>query len=147
MGLDEFVTPEGFARDFFEMADAVPLPFDPQEKGTRWFEGRMQAVAKKHGLHCQNLTNGGEWMTVDHVFVEGNNYVNFPLVAVEHENGDISKSAKRGELPVAGKDAANIEWACWKALAMRSHLSVLVAYPWAKDKEKTLKVLASIVDC
>ena len=148
MSVDELVSVEGFARNFFDAATKEPLPSDPKENGTKWFEGRMQALAEKHGVYCQNYSSShpGEWMKVDHVFVAKDSYVDFPLVAVEHENGHISSTAQRGWVPPGDERGAYIEWACWKAIAMRSRLSVLVAYPYEKDRDAVLDLLAKIVE-
>lgn len=147
-GVDDLIAARGFATAFFELADKDPLPSNPKERGTKWFERRMQALGTKFGVHCQNYSSArpGEWMKVDHVFVAQDSYVNFPLVAVEHENGDISSRAKGGRIPPGDARGAYIEWACWKAIAMRSRLAVLVAYPYEKDKNAVLDLLAKIVD-
>ena len=67
---------------------------------TDWFGKCMQSVAEADGLYCkshQHPTDRGEWMQIDHVFVENNDYADFPIVAVEHENGGLG--SKDGDLP------------------------------------------------
>ncbi len=102
---------------------------------TRWAEDCMLEIANTQKLHCQNRANtlcpGQEWMKIDHIFVKKDKkgtppYDSFPLIAVEHENGEFGGSD--GNLPPGDKQYASIEWAFWKVLSMRSKLSVLVAY-------------------
>ncbi len=108
----------------------------------------MLRLAADHGLYCQNKQSRrpGEWMNVDHVFIQSDTYVDFPLVAIEHENRDLSGVSKAGIAPVGDTQGAFIEWAAWKALSMRARLHVTVAYPWRKDKASTLGVLTRMVE-
>jgi hypothetical protein len=112
------------------------------EPTTKWFEKCMQKIAKEHGLHCQNRlaredgkSTGREWMNVDHVFVPQERwYSQFPEIVVEHENGDFG-TKETGKLVDPRAEKASIEWAFWKCLAMRSRLSVLVAYPQVSSRK------------
>ena len=127
-------TPEAFWEEFLKTVKETP-PYLDDKAYTSWFEKRMLEVAENNNVYCQNLSTENrreEWMNVDHVFVEKNEYNCFPLVAVEHENGGLG--GKRGELPGPHVKKASIEWAAWKCLTMRCHLSVLIAYP--EDEEK-----------
>lgn len=83
-------------------------------------------------------------MKIDHVFVEDNRYDCFPLIAVEHENGNVSPNVRLGALPPGTDRKAHIEWAMWKVLAMQAHLRVLVCYPWHNDKNDVLARLAEM---
>lgn len=137
-----------FTDAFFRRANAAPPPADGARPATAWFEGLMLALAKEHGLHCQNLKSDrpGEWMKVDHVFVEQNTYAHFPIVVVEHENGDLGAASKRGVVPHGDERGTFIEWAAWKALTMQAKLHVLVAYPRKGDKVNALGVLSRMVE-
>jgi hypothetical protein len=111
---------------------------------TQWFGERMQDIARAEGLYCQNHqhpSSPGEWMNIDHAFVEDNDYADFPIVGVEHENGGLG--SKAGELPEA-QTGEYIEWAYWKTLALRCRLSVLVAYPYVGQKAIALAVLGKM---
>lgn len=138
-----------FAKEFFSEANTRPPPHGEARLATSWFEERMHALANKHDLYCQNKNKAskppGEWMNVDHVFVLRNHYDHFPVIAVEHENRDLSEPSKKGRLPGGTQTGAYIEWAAWKMLTMQARLHVLVAYPWAVDKDPALHVLSAMV--
>jgi hypothetical protein len=137
-----------FTESFFRLANASPPPHGEARLGTEWFEKLMLDLARNDGLYCQNRQSPvpGEWMKIDHVFVSKNDYQHFPLIAVEHENGDISRASKAGNLPAGNTPGAYIEWATWKMLAMQAALHVLVAYPWKADKTPALLSLSRIVE-
>jgi len=105
----------------------------------------MLALANANGLYCQNLGApiGGEWMKIDHVFVRQNSYSSFPLIAVEHENGDFVGT--NGQLPQGDDENARGEWAFWKSLSMRCHLSVLVAYPRSDQRADVLYTVTTML--
>jgi len=143
---DELWKPETFRSQFFSLANLDPPPHR-NTPATEWFEEKMRLLANKHDLYCQNKRGHSEWMCVDHVIVrQTKTYADFPIIAVEHENGDLSPASKSGELPPGDDPRAKIEWAAWKVLTMKAKLHVLVAYPWKKDKDNALKVLARMVD-
>jgi hypothetical protein len=145
--MHDLAHPRIFVRDFFDAANRTPPRGPTPTDDTPWFGERMHDLARKAGLHCQNKESNpsGEWMKVDHVFVRRNAYDAFPLVAVEHDNGAVSRATARGEMPDGATKGAYIEWAFWKVLTMRAKLGVLVAYPWEKDREVLIEVLARMV--
>jgi len=132
---DDLLTPEGFDR---AVRRRLPTSVHSAQKPQYWaerFEDLMLQLANdsEQDLRCQNLRTAGEWMNVDHVFVSENRYDAFPLIAVEHENGNLV--SRNGELPDPRVHC--IEWAFWKVLTMSAHLAVCVAYPWGRtDEEK-----------
>jgi hypothetical protein len=135
--------PKTFAFEFFRVANDAP-PSGPGSKDyTSWFEERMLQLARETNLYCQNRQSPtpSEWMKVDHVFVRENRYDSFPVIAVEHDNGDVSDDTKQGEIPDGAAKGAYVEWAFWKVLAMRANLGVIVAYPWKRDLDHVLSVL------
>lgn len=111
---------------------------------TKWFAGRMQAVAEASGLHCYNkgAKRPYEVLNVDHVFARSDGYDTFPIVAVEHENGNLG--SRGGELPRANS-GEHIEWAVWKALALRVELSVAVVYPYVRKRDAFESVVSKMV--
>jgi len=141
------LSPDIFVREFFAAANEAPPRGSHLTDDTRWFGERMHDLAGKAGLQCQNKQSprSGEWMNIDHVLVRSDTFAAFPVVAVEHENRDASEATKRGQMPTGTTKSPHIEWALWKVLAMRAKLSVLVAYPWEKDRDSVLKILAEIV--
>ncbi len=148
--------PEYSPEWFVEQFKAVYLKQKPKksflhgksEIATQNFEKWMLALGTRAKLHCQNnRTNKQykcEWMKIDHIFTPKDAYDSFPLIAVEHENGDFDKATKIGELP-APERSAKIEWALWKVLSVRCQLSVLVAYPRIKVKDNAMKVLEQML--
>jgi hypothetical protein len=81
-------------------------------------------------------------MKVDHTFLEKDEYNCFPLIAAEHENGGLG--SRDGKLP-GPKGNASIEWALWKVLSIRAHLSVLVAYPGRDSQDKALHAVGQML--
>ncbi|MBJ6764915.1 hypothetical protein JGU66_29475 [Myxococcaceae bacterium JPH2] len=104
----------------------------------------MQYMAGKAKLHCYNRGGASsfEVMNVDHVFIESDAYDKFPLIAVEHENGRVG--SKAGELPDPNS-GEYIEWAIWKALALRAELAVVVAYPYFDERQRLESVVAKML--
>jgi len=138
---------EAFTKAFFRSAETKPSA-SGDRPATIWFQERMTDLANQACLHVQQKRDrsGDEWMRVDHVFVSpAKSYAEFPLVVVEHENGDLSSKSKRGEVPDGNEPGAFMEWAVWKALAMVAKLHVVVAYPWLHDRPSALRVIAEMV--
>lgn len=139
-------TPEVFWEEFQKTVKETP-PYLDDKVYTSWFEKQMLEVAENNKVYCQNRSTENrreEWMNVDCVFVEKNEYNRFPLVAVEHENGGLG--GKDGQLPGPHVKNASIEWAAWKCLAMRCHLSVLVAYPENKKENALIEELCQMLE-
>ncbi|RKH06543.1 hypothetical protein D7X32_05015 [Corallococcus carmarthensis] len=84
-----------------------------------------------------------EVLNVDHVFAESDAYDKFPLISVEHENGDLG--SRDGELPNPNS-GEYIEWAIWKALALRVELSVAVVYPFIDTRSSFESVIVTMVE-
>ena len=157
--LDRLATPEAFFERFIQYS--APPPFRPNSKRpewTQWCEGHMQAIAGA-SAHCQNHDGearnvigtdrapgrvSGEWLQVDHVFVEKNSWTDFPKIVVEHENEDISWLGDGHRLPEPTDRKSRVEWALWKVLAVRSRLSVLIAYPFEERQVEFLERMALI---
>ncbi|HSP79091.1 MAG TPA: hypothetical protein VLQ93_11205 [Myxococcaceae bacterium] len=122
---------------------AVPPPLTNNTDFTRWFEARMQALARERQLRCYNKSadNPCELLNIDHVFTKSDEYDAFPIIAVEHENGPLG--SRDGELPLPNT-GEYIEWATWKTLAMRVELSVVVAYPYDEQENAFRAVLTKM---
>lgn len=122
---------------------------------TEWFEECMQTIAARNELYCQNRASdtsgsrkGEEWMRIDHIFVARGaggipGYDQFPLIVVEHENGELG--GMDGELPPGDADQASVEWSFWKTLSVRAKLSVLVAYPNKNQKPDAFSELNTML--
>jgi hypothetical protein len=139
----ELATPQTFARRFFATAENV-VPRDPRQfwwsgtHRTEWFERVAQKMAEDAGLYCKNQITGGEWLNIDHVFVESNTYDSFPLIAAEHENMPNDVQGKLGALPVRDTSKTPMVWSLWKLLTVRAQLAVLVAYPQRNRRASVL---------
>jgi hypothetical protein len=140
--IQDLYTPEGFYREFISL-----IARWPKKKGKwvseshywiKWFELQMNKIAKKNKLVCHNKRSSGEIMRVNHTFMLKEGYQHFPLISVEHECETLG--SRRGELPGWNSDTADVEWALWKSLTMRSRLSVMVCYPFEFEKKAALAV-------
>jgi hypothetical protein len=121
-------------------------PFNaPNAEWTNWFGAMLQRMAKNNSYHCESrmcTKKPGEWLNIDHVFVNEYTWGSFPDVAVEHENGDfVSASANSS---VYHDEGSAITWAFWKAMSVQSHLPVIAAYPWKNQKDQLFKQFSAM---
>lgn len=128
MRMDPALTWEGIKQAW----GVRPLTATRPAEWTTWWEEVFRELADRKGWYCQNRGAGagrvaGEWLSLDHVIVERNEYTSYPLIVAEHEN--YALATREGTLASGDDPRARVEWALWKLLAIRADVRVLIAYP------------------